>query len=204
MATLTKQEWLNKIKKNAPSWVFEKEQNTVAFFGGLGALFAAIQEDVAAQIRESYINTAQGNFLDLHGEERGLTRFLNENDFGYRSRIKTIKNKSNFISLRSLVNSILVKGEATFIENNNEGGFFVSRNSFCNRGIIDFPFLINAFTIIIDEQKPEVESFVGFSFASRGDFMGSKGSIQDALDSIVRTVNENKGFGIFYRLIERA
>jgi hypothetical protein len=201
---LTKAQWLKKLKQSVPKWVFEKGNDTEAVFDGMAELLYQAQLNHEDHIRQTFIDTADEEFLDIHAEERSVERSAGDSINTYRDKIKNILNKSNCPDLKALVDAVLIVGESTFIENHQSNINFLNRGSFLNRNIINFKFLYNAFTILVDYQVPEAVTFANRgNFLSRNDTLGANDSLISVLQNAVDIVNKNKAFGTVYRLIER-
>jgi len=201
---LTKAQWFAKLKSWVPAWVFQRSDRNEAIFLGMAKTFEQMQGDVDAHFAETFIGSASGEFLDLHGHERSVPRLPGELDIPYRPRIRTIKNSSNCPTLKELVDSQLLNGESQFIEHGDINNF-LNREAFLNRDIINTKYTYNAFTVLVDNQRRPSESFLNREdFCNRQDFIGQLESSVSFFDRIVQIINTNKAFGVFYRLIERA
>lgn len=202
---LTQDQWFNKLKRLVPSWVFEKNVENVAIFKGLAKVLEQSQLDAEQHISETFIDQATAEYVELQGEERSISRYDGENLSSYRERVKRIVSNTNLPAIKSLVDALLIRGESTIIEHEEVIGNFYNRDSYLNRNIIDFDVLYNAFTILIDFQIPEPTSFLNReAFLNREFLNGSSVSSDSVFANIIRAVNENKAFGVVYRLIERA
>lgn len=202
---LSKSQWKERLKRLVPQWVFEKVKENDAIFSGMAAIMESAQSDVTEQIKETYIDQATDEYVELQGSERSVTRLTDENLSSYRERVKIIKNQSNLPDLKLLVDALLIRGESTFIQHDDQIGNFLNRENFLNRDIIDFQVVYNAFTILIDFQVPLPTSFYDReNFFNREDTFGSGDSLDSIFSNIIETVNKNKAYGTVYRLIERA
>ncbi len=202
---LSKQQWLKKLKGFVPTWVFEKDGEAEAIFTGIAVLFEQVQKDYEEHINETLIDKASEEYVALHGDERSKFRFEAESLAGFRERVKKIVNNSNVPALESIVDALLIRGESTVIEHNEQSGNFLNRESFLNRNIIDYDVLYNAYTILIDFQIPEPNAFYNReSFMDREFLNGSSISSDTVFQNIIKAVNSNKAYGTVYRLIERA
>jgi hypothetical protein len=200
---LTQAEWYKKLKAFVPEWYFENEHFQVGHFQALAKLLAQIQADADDSIEQTFIDTADGGYLDLHGSERTVPRFTGELDAPYRPRIKAITNTVNRPALKALVDSLLVVGECIITED-YENSLFFSRGVYQNRAFLLITNLYNAFTIVLENQTHEPYSFLDRgAYMSRGDYMGELAAPQELFESIVSAVNKAKAFGVFYRLVER-
>ena len=205
MATLEeKQEkWYLKLRGWVPQWWFEEEENQVAVFYAMAMVLAKLECELENHIKETYICQAEGGYLDEHGLERNLTRFINELDTTFSQRIKNITNTTSCPTLKEIVDALLDVGESTIVEDWNVGLFF-NREGFYNRGDVLIDPLYNAFTIIVDKQVHAPYSFYSREyFATREDFIGQQESSEDLFNLIIETVNRSKALGTVYRLVER-
>ena len=200
---LSKEQWFAKIKGLVPKWV-SNDSGVSVIMDSVALVMSKQQEKLELKKSDTFIDTAQEEYVALHGEERSIDRLSNENLSSYRARVKIINNKSNKEALKRLVDALLIRGESTIIENYTISNF-LNRSSFVNRNIIDYETLYNAFTILIDYQVPEPTSFYNRgSFLDREFLQGSNSSSETVFQNVINAVNENKAFGIVYRLIERA
>jgi len=202
---LTKQQWKTKLKRLVPSWVFERVGENEAIWSAMAAILEAMQQDIDQHVKETFIDQASQEYVELQGDERSIGRLLNETLGSYRNRVKRIGNQANLPDLKAIVDGLLIKGESTFIEHTEKAGNFFNREAFIDRDIIDFEVLYNAFTIIIDLQKPDATSFYNReAFLNREFLSGSNTSLDSVAQNIVNAVNKNKAYGTVCRLIERA
>lgn len=202
---LTKAQWLQKLKRLVPKWVFQENVENEAVFSGLAAVLEATDSDSEQHLAETFIDQATEEYVELHGDERSVERLPSESLGSYRARVKQIVNNSNIPAIKSIVDSLLIKGECTIIEHSDKSGNFLNRESFLNRNIIDFTVLYNAFTIIIEFQIPDPNAFYNReSFLNREFLTGSNMSSETVFENIINAVNKNKAYGTVYRLIERA
>jgi hypothetical protein len=201
---LSQQQWYEKLKQLVPRWVFEKQQFNVAIFQSMAKILEESQKQYEAHLRETYIDTAGEDFLDIHADERSVERLPSDTIAMYRQKIKNILNNSNCPSLKNLVDTLLIRGESTFIEHHSAENF-MDRGSFLNRNVIGVDVIYNAFTILVDYQVPDPSGFFSReSFYNREFLQGSSKSLDSVFENIVNTVNKNKAFGTVYRIIERA
>jgi hypothetical protein len=202
---LTKPQWEKKLKSLVPSWLFEiQDGNASAIFKGMAAVLERAQSQYLDHVKETYIDEGSQPYVALQGLERGdITQLDKESLDAFRVRVKSIINKSNLPAIKKLVDSLLINGECVIIEHHTPMNF-CDRGGYLNRLVIDFTVLYNAFTILIDDQSPDPETF-----ASRGYFLdmtyaGSGSENSEVFTNIMKAVNQNKAYGTVYRLIERA
>lgn len=202
---LTQQQWYERLRTWVPTWVFETEDTNVAIFQSI-ALLLSLQQLSAEEFKaQTYLGTATGIWLDLHGAERGVTRLAGELDDQYRIRIRKASTISQLSvpSIKEIVDSFLIMGQAT-IREDFEGAVFCDRDEYANRGSLLLEPITNAFTIFVDKQVRPPESFADReSFSDRLSFTGSDVSSDYIFELIVKAVNENKALGVLYRIIER-
>ncbi len=199
---LTKEQWLQRLKGFVPSWA-AREERSEAVFKGVAAVLTKIQEDAEDNVGQTFIDNAEGEYLDQHRIERNKPRLPGETDAAYRTRIKRIVNNSNIVALKQIVDNLLINGTSTIIEHHNASSF-LNRSAFLNRNIIGFDVLYNAFTILVNKQIPDATTFLSReSFLNREETLGSNDSSIALFQSIVEAVNKEKAFGTVYRLIER-
>jgi hypothetical protein len=200
---LSQEQWYKKLKQLVPSWVFQEEKFNVALFQGMAKVLEQSQIQYEDHLKQTFIDTAEEDFLDIHADERSVTRLPSDTASTYRQKIKNIINNSNCPSLKALVDTLLIRGESTFVEHHSLENF-MDRGAFLNRNVISADVLYNAFTILVDFQVPEPSGFYSReSFFDREFLQGSSESLDSVFTNIVETVNRNKAFGTVYRLIER-
>ena len=200
---MSQQSWYNKLRNSVPSWVFEDKNFNESLFQGFAKSLDEMQTNFSDHLGETFIDTATERYLDQHGIERDISRTENELDSSYSSRVKRIKNDSNCVGIKSIVDAFLVNGESQIIEHFNISNFY-GRESFLNRDIIDVEVLFNAFTIMVNKQIPTATNFYSREvFLNREFIGGSDTSDINIFNNIVEAVNQAKAFGTVYRLIER-
>lgn len=202
---LTKSQWEKKLKALVPSWVFESpDGNAVAVFKGMAAVLEKAQEQYINHVKETYIDEGSDLYVALQGEERGdIIRLENESLDSFRVRVKKIINKSNLPAIKELVDSLLVNGQCIIIEHHTPMNF-LNREAYLNRLVIDFDVLYNAFTILINDQSPDPETFATREYFLNQSYFGSGVDNTEVFTNIIEAVNQNKAYGTVYRLIERA
>lgn len=200
---MSQQTWYEKLKASVPSWVFEDENYNEAIFEAFAASLNAIEDDFRNHLAETFIDTASTKYLDQHGTERDIERLPAETDPSYAYRVKRIENNSNCVSIKSIVDGLLINGTSTIVENFTISNF-LNRESFINRGILSVEVLYNAFTILVNKQIPEAVSFYNREmFMDREFLSGSNESSLALFNKIITEVDKAKAFGTVYRLIER-
>lgn len=201
----TQADWFSTLKSWVPEWFFEKEENNVALIQSMAKVLSEAQVDVDETMAQTFIMQAQAPYLDLHGYERSVDRLSGELDpqYAIRIRLKSIISQLSKPSILAIVNSLLIKGQAS-IREDFEGSIFVDREEFANRGAIVVLPIDNTFTILVDKQIRDPYSFVDREyFADREAIVGNSESSDFVFDLILNAVNENKALGVFYRIIER-
>ena len=200
---LSQEQWFTKLKGWVPPWFFEQEDVQEAHFQAIAIVFSNLETVLENHITETYICQAEGDFVDEHGNERNLTRGIAELDITYCDRIRTLVNPSDPVSIKALVDSLLVQGEATIVEHEDNLSF-ASVNTYANRGNGFSEIWYDFFTIWVEQQIREPESFADREyFADREDVVGTHESSIQLFETIVEAVNKSKALGVLYRLIER-
>lgn len=201
----TKQEWFDTIKYWVPEWFFERSEYSEALFYAMAELLSVQEAETQDLIEQTYLDTADGDYLDLHGDERGVPRVTDELDASYASRIKnkSLVSQLSKPALQAIVNQLLVKGVCA-IREDFAGDVFFGRSAFFNRGEIVLDPIDNTFTIVVDKQIHAPYSFFNREhFINRGDYFGTSVSNETVFQLILAAVNDNKAFGVLYRIIER-
>lgn len=200
-----KEEWFQTLKSWVPEWFFEREEYNEAVFYAMAEILALQQAEAEDTLSQTFIDQADGSFLDLLGDERSVDRLPGEFDSQYSVRIKNKGLVSNLSkpALLSLINQLIIKGTAQ-IKEDWEGGSFFNREAFFNRGEVVIQPIENTFTIVVDKQLHDPYSFFDREyFCDRGDFVGTTDSSEYVFQLILNAVNDNKAFGTLYRIIER-
>jgi hypothetical protein len=200
---LTQQEWFLKLKGFVPSWYFETEDLQVAHFQALAKLLADAQLEAEYNLSQTFILTATDPELDLMGSERNVDRLEEESDGLYRPRVQSLANQSNLPAIKRLVDALLVRGEATILEDYNSS-LFLNRDLYASRDQRFFDLMYNAFSIIVDKQVHTPYSFYSRgNYASREDFVGSAETASALYAALVAAVDRAKALGVLYRVVER-
>lgn len=199
----TKAQWVEAFNSWLPQWWFQTVENQEDILYGMAAILERLEVVLEEHASETFILQAEAGYLDEHGNDRNLLRFLMELDPSFANRIRNIVNSTNGPALKVLVDALLEVGEATLVEDYNAGVFF-DREYFYNRGSILIDAIYNAFSIIVDRQVHAPYSFyTRENFFSREDFIGTNESSLELFQHIIDAVNAAKALGIVYRLIER-
>lgn len=200
---LTKDQWFAKIRTWVPEWFFEAGYFQTADFQGIAAVFALLETSVEEFRDETFITKADGAYLDMHGAERSVPRLPMEVDHpNYDARIRSIVNVSDRVSLKRLVDSLLVVGESTIVEH-AYGSAYLNRNTYFNRAAVLSEIYYNAFSIVIPPQIHDPFDFLNrTTFANRESFLGTNESSLELFKQIVEAVNNAKAFGVLYRILE--
>jgi hypothetical protein len=201
---LSQEQWYQKLRNWVPTWFFENEKYQVAYLQALAKVLSVSQQSVEDTQAETFIVQSSVPFLDLHGSERSTERLAGELDGSYKIRVQSLGNNVSRPALKRIVDSILQVGECTIVED-YEGFAFLDRAIFIDRGeLLVLAEIYNAFTIIIDNQRPEAMSYFDrANFLDRGDHITSLVTPDAVFNSIVQAVNDNKAYGFLYRVIER-
>lgn len=198
--------WYNRLKSFVPSWLFSSEGKRVeSLFRAMASILATAEQTLLDHISQTKIDTAEGQFLDLIGEGRGIVRHEGEIDQVYRERVRNINNNSNCLALQFLADASLVNKGARVIED-----FALER--FLDRGaFMDSNFLfidnpqINTFTIIIPSQQTQLDDFIGRNFfLDRLSFVsGTHDSVPESVyRNLELIINNEKAVATQWRLIE--
>lgn len=200
---LTKEQWYTKLKTLVPSWVWEQEVATKAYFEALAKCATELQGVLATSIDDTFITRATRGVLDAHGDERSITRLTAELDSSYAIRVQNMVNKSNLPALKAFIDQILVTGVCQ-IQEDWSSGIFASRDMYLNRGFVFLDdFILNTFSVVVDKQTHPPYSFMGREFfCDREDYIGSYDSLDSVFVLIRQIVNDNKAFGTLYRILE--
>jgi hypothetical protein len=200
---LSKEQWFQKLKGWVPTWFFESPVNQQAKFYAIAQLLATLQEEMETHKTETFIAQASAPQLDLHGAERTTTRITAESNGSYQIRIRSLANKVNKVALKEIVDSLLLVGECTILED-WEGTAFFDREDFFNRGALVLDVIHNTFTVLFDNQRPQPFAYFDREyFFDRDDYMTSLTTPTAFFDAIVQAIGDNKALGTLYRVVER-
>ena len=201
----SKQEWFDRLKSWVPNWMFFNERINVALFQAIARVIADRETDVESLLDQTLIGKSTDALLDLHGLERSAVRLDGESDASFRFRVvtKSIRSACDYSSLIKIIRGHLITGSCVIREDSAENAIF-SGSSFVDRGEMVLEPIVNAFTIVVDRQLHEPYSFlVEDTFTDNLSFSGQNESSSSVFDRIMKSVNENKAFGVVYRIIER-
>lgn len=206
----TQAQWYAKISKFVPSWFFEKGDLTPAVFQAIAAVFQGIEQDTEDQQTATFITKSVMPIIDLLGDERSVTRQPGESNIVYGKRIQSLLNQANPFALLIVINALLIKGTATLREHGLGDRLFVGQ-SYLDRGEVFTTIYFNTFSIIIDRQIPDPNSFMmdGMHSGATSDFfgqsyVGTDESSKVVFDLLVETINNLKAAGTLYRVFERS
>lgn len=207
----SKAEWIVKIKSWVPSWFYMGDGKEVenAMIASMAKVLSTVEADISHQVAQTFIMSSVGGYLDMLGSERSVKRFGLEFDPDYRKRVQAaaVISNDNIPALISLINKLLIRGKAAIKEDYDLGAYF-NRMTFLNRGEIAVTPIWNTFTVVVDRQVHEPYSFFNRgTYFNRsfigGGFVGQAESSAKVFDLMIKTINENKAFGTFFRIVER-
>ena len=173
---LTKDQWYSKLRALLPQWYWEQTGHQVAHAKGLAKILSQTQSDADDHLDETFISTASGEFLDLHGEERGIERLSGESDDTYRERIRNISNRGNVVAIRALVDAIVTDGSGLVHEHWKDFPAF-NCSSFFNRRETYMKVIRNFFSVVLDPQD------------------------QGIYDALVAALDDARVLGVLYQVI---
>lgn len=205
----SKTAWEIKIKSWVPAWFYTNRRIETAFISALARVFSEAESEIAEQVAQTFIEKAFSGYLGMLGEERGVKKFAEEFDTDFRKRIRSaaVISNANIPALIELLNKIVIRGKVAIKEDYEVGTFF-NRGNFFNRGDIAVTPILNTFTVVVDRQIHEPYSFFnrdayfGRAFVGGG-FLGQIESSSKVFELLIQTINENKAFGTFFRIVER-
>lgn len=196
--------WAAQIRSWIPGCVYQGESSEEAVIQAMALLLDRMEQLADEHVKETFICTAEGGFLDEHGSERNIARSPGEIDLQYSERVKNIINSTSCPEIKRIVDALLDVGEATIVEDFDAGLFFNREEAFYNRGDLLIIAIYNTFSIIVDKQVHEPYSFFDREyFMDREDFIGRLESSLELFQLIVEAVNRAKALGTLYRLVER-
>jgi len=204
---ITQEQIYNKLKAIVPSWYFSNPDVQDAIAQGQAKIFAQLAEDIQEHVNATFIEQAEGEFLDEHGFERDVKRFEGEADNQYQIRVRNLSSQYNPKDLKALLDLLVIAGTVE-IREDWQGDAYFNRGFFFNRGTIVLDDIINVFTVVVDKQVREPDSFFNReAFFNRSDttgFIGSSESSDYVFRLLVEAINQYKAKGTLYRIIERS
>jgi hypothetical protein len=204
MAGPTKEEWSERLRSWVPSWFFERDKNSKAYFNALAAVLADCEERIAEHLAETFILTAQGDVVDLHGHERKVFRLPGEGDAAFANRIRYIVNNSHIVAIKALVDAILINGESIITEDYNAQIFCDRENFITPNSILLSQIIKDAFSVLIPFQVHAPYSFCDREhFCGREDFYGRYTSSDEVFASVVAAVEAARAAGCLFRVFEK-
>lgn len=181
---LTQDQWLSKLRRFVPAWMFEDEGRNLAIFNGMAKLLADHGTEADDLIDQTFLLEASDSYLDLHGSERGVRRLAGEEDDAYRERIRYIRNSIALNTIFPAVKAVLNNGDPIIIENWQYG--FADSELFCDcedSVYLDRTRIYNRFTVIIPIQT---------------------GGDEEAIKTlIVQVLDQNRALGVFADVLYR-
>jgi hypothetical protein len=149
----------------------------------VAAIIAEIEAAIETQHARTFLDTADGSWLDQHGIERGVLRYDAESDDDYRVRVKLIEDAVTPVAIVAAVNLLLVEGTCILREHLGDGAFvdFPGWQGFA--GMAATYDGIRSFTIIIEEQIPSradrAYALPGGVTIEQQSYVGDDGSLPD-------------------------
>lgn len=114
---ISQEEWFLKLSRFIQNWIITDDGFSEAVYQSIAKTLAEQSLNLDSNIDETFIDTAAGEYLDLHGKDRNVVRYEGESDASYRERIKLIQNTISIETLKPAVEAVLNNGEPVFIEN---------------------------------------------------------------------------------------
>ena len=172
--------WQEKLESFIPAWVYREGVRSKAVIAGIAAAFGAIEQDIDDIVGQAYIDRSIGQYLVLHGQDRGKVRQPGESVEAFRQRIKSLHGKSGCPELALFINSSLENGEAILTEQDSlrtflNGTGFVGDNMFLS----------------------------GESYNNHFIVIAPRNNSEQVLNSIITTVNQDRAFGTAWTLVRR-
>ena len=195
--------WYEKMIALIPSWVVrDPDGKMAAMFKAAAELFSSMQTVLTEHLRETFIDSAEGDFLSLIGDGRGRPRTENEPDTVYRARIRSVTNLSTCDEIKKIVDPFLITGESDVSESSPvffDGTTFIGFNFFLNSADEE-----NIFNVIVPKQITPLGFFYDTnSFYDDNIFYSSVDAPDYIFDNIKITVENEKAYGTMWRFIER-
>lgn len=199
----TRDQWFGKLKSWLPAWFTSTPFIQEPILYALAKILSDQESDRDGLAAETYIDTADSGYLDLLGSERSVTRGTDEPDDLYRERVRKLRNTSDPTSLKDLVDAALEIGECAILAPYRDAPF-LSRGAFLGCDAVPSDIKKNFFTVMIDKQEAPATTFASRdAFSSRSSFAGTTVSLDAVYQLIQRILDENKAFGVMYRIVER-
>lgn len=218
----TEQEVRDHYLELAPGYMSEPGELLDAQIRAVAAILAAVESAVDTLHDRTFIATADGSWLDQHGDERGIHRLQDESDTDYRVRLTTIEDKLTIPAIVNAINAILVTGVATLEEHTLDGCWMIRTGSPNPEGFFGCRMYRSerAFSIYIDVQfsttsdtaflvrtgaVAELESAfmtrTGSVFEAAAFLDGDALAPSDIYAQIIETIERLRGAGISFRVV---
>lgn len=157
--------WLLALFESIESQGTEDGETLIrAVYAGLAEANHQVEATVEAAVEQTYIDTATGRWLDLHGTERDKPRLPGETDEAYRPRIKANEDMVTRPALEARILALLLVPDGWyFFEHENDAPFY-NRGHCLNRRARAFEER-EAFTIFL---PPQIPPYRDDAFYNRG------------------------------------
>lgn len=147
------------LLRHGPWWLCEPEDVLDAIVRAIAAQLARAEGAVDSLHDRTFIDLADGSWLDQHGRERGVPRFTEETDTAYRPRVKAIEDKVTRTSILAAVDAVLLEGTSLMEEHTPDAAYAVPNGTDVNKqgyaGVGRAYDDQKCFTIIIEPQRPD-------------------------------------------------
>lgn len=201
-------QWIRKIKSWVPSWFYNDEGRELenSYIIALAKILESAEIDIEYDHAMTFVLDAVAGFLDMKGDELGISRLSAELDPSYRIRLQNGSTQSNtdVFSIKKIVDKFLIQGESTILEDFNND-LFLNNEVFLNRSNLFLDKYENIFSIVVDKQVADPVEFFNYeSFCNTEDFIEQNDSTLEFFNIIVEAINEIKAGGTLFRFIERS
>jgi hypothetical protein len=148
----TEQELRDHYLALGPGFLQEPEELLDAQIRLVAAIFAEIEAAIDTFHARTFLDTADGSWLDQHGIERGVLRYDAESDTDLRVRVKLIEEKLTPVAIVTAVDALLAVGTCILREHLGDGAFsdFPGPQGYAGMGVTYDG--IRAFTVLIEAQ----------------------------------------------------
>ena len=153
------EELYQQLLRHGPSWLCESEDVMVAMLAAFAQVFGRIECAVDTMHARTFVQEADGSWLDQHGLERSIPRGAGELDAAYRARLAGIGDAVTKPAILAAVDALLDVGTASMEEHRRDAAYAVPNGVTVNlqefAGVGRSYEAVRCFTLIIPDQAPE-------------------------------------------------
>lgn len=158
MAAPTLAEVKAQILRHAPHWLNEPDEVMDAMLDLAAAIFFRVEGSLQSLHDRTFIGTADGSWLDAHGDEHGELRHEGEADVDYAPRVIGIDDRNTRPAILAAIDALLDIGTSAMEEHGSDPDYTppagTTLNSLGFIGVGNAFTSHRGFTITISDQNP--------------------------------------------------